>query len=108
MEIGKIWCDLQCFFFDENVKTWDPKTGNLLATMEGHFRSIRCLAISEKEGAIFSGSGDNKIKKWDLKTGNLLATMEGHSDSITRLAISEKEGAIFRGLSWTKKSRNGI
>ena len=76
--------------------------GEPLATMERHFRSIRCLAISEKEGAIFSAFGDNKIKAWDLKTGNLLATMEGHSNEITCLAISEKEGAIFSGFGDNK------
>merc|ERR1711941_244150 len=50
-----------------------------------------------KEGAIFSGSGDNSIKKWDIKTGALMATLEGHADEVTCLAISEKEGAIFSG-----------
>merc|ERR1712203_1280169 len=53
--------------------------------------------ISEKGGAIFSGSGDNSIKKWDIKTGALMATLEGHADEVTCLAISEKEGAIFSG-----------
>ena len=55
---------------DNKIMKWDLKTGNLLATMGGHFRSITCLTISEKEGAIFSGFADNKIKKWDLKTGS--------------------------------------
>ena len=65
--------------------------GEPLATMERHFRSIRCLAISVKEGTFFSGSADNKIKKWDLKTSNLLATMEGHFRSIRCLAISDQK-----------------
>merc|ERR1712217_933738 len=82
---------------DHGIKKWDIKTGALMATLEGHADMIRCLAISEKEGAIFSGSGDNSIKKWDIKTGALMATLEGHADEVTCLAISEKEGAIFSG-----------
>ena len=33
----------------------------------GHSHDVYTLAISEKEGAIFSGSDDETIKKWDLK-----------------------------------------
>ena len=74
-----------------------PPSDSKSAPLEGHSTDITCLAISEHEGAIFSGSHDNLIKKWDLNTGNLMETLQGHNSYITCLAISENEGAIFSG-----------
>merc|ERR1711972_1209276 len=59
---------------DNSIKKWDIKTGALMATLEGHADEVTCLAISEKEGAIFSGSGDKTIKAWESRRGSHLWT----------------------------------
>jgi formylglycine-generating enzyme required for sulfatase activity len=71
---------------DRTIKLWDPATGQLQATLEGHSASVNALAMLP-DGRLASGAFDNTIKIWDPATGQLQATLEGHSDYVFALAV---------------------
>jgi len=65
------------------VKKWNAKTGSEVKTLEGHTRSITCMAYVPDEQALFTGSDDNKVKKWNVQTGFEVKTLDGHTDRIS-------------------------
>jgi WD40 repeat protein len=60
------------------IQLWNPSTGELLRTLEGHSDRVACVAFSPDGQILASGSRDNTIKLWSLTTGKLLRTLEGH------------------------------
>ena len=55
--------------------------------MSGHTDAVGCLAFSENNQLVVSGSKDATIKVWDVYSGNCLNTMEAHSDQIWCIAL---------------------
>jgi len=49
---------------DRTIKLWDPASGQLQATLEGHSGSVRALAVLPG-GRLASGADDRTIKLWD-------------------------------------------
>jgi WD40 repeat protein len=49
---------------DRTIKLWDPATGELQATLEGHSGSVNALAVLPG-GRLASGAMDRTIKLWD-------------------------------------------
>ena len=85
------------------IKVWDVESGTLLASLRGHDRAVRPLAVSESK--LFSGDGDWKIIAWDLNTYQRLSTMEGNTDCVresaangTKLFSGSRDGSVF---AWT-------
>jgi WD40 repeat protein len=54
--------------FDRTIKLWDPASGQLQATLEGHSGSVNALAVLPG-GRLASGAGDRTIKLWDPASG---------------------------------------
>jgi WD40 repeat protein len=63
---------------DFTLRLWDGKTGEALATLEGHTDSVWTAQMLE-DGRILSWSHDCTLRLWDGKTGEALATLEGHT-----------------------------
>ncbi|KAF2455214.1 hypothetical protein BDY21DRAFT_324439 [Lineolata rhizophorae] len=59
--------------WDETVKLWDPGSGSLLRTLEGH------TAFSPDGRTVASGSWDRTVKLWDPGSGELLRTFNRDS-----------------------------
>uniref|UniRef100_A0A7S2HKM1 F-box domain-containing protein n=1 Tax=Haptolina brevifila TaxID=156173 RepID=A0A7S2HKM1_9EUKA len=74
---------------DHTVGKWDLCAGVRTATLEGHTRSVHCLALAHGSGAaagsnlLMTGSRDHTIKVWDLRTHACEHTLVGHSGSVT-------------------------
>jgi WD40 repeat protein/energy-coupling factor transporter ATP-binding protein EcfA2 len=79
------------------VELWDAKTGQELATLEGHKSLVFSLAFSPSGRTLASGSSDGTVKLWDAKTGQELATMKGHGDSVTSVAFSPDGRTLASG-----------
>ena len=75
---------------DHTVGKWDIGAGGVrTATLEGHARSVHCLALGHGSGAsagdniLLTGSRDHTIKVWDLRTHACEHTLSGHTGSVT-------------------------
>ena len=60
------------------VKLWDIRTGDCLATLEGHEYPILALAFSPDGNELVSGSGDTTLMMWDLENYARLHHLKGH------------------------------
>ena len=71
---------------DRTLKVWDVATGKCVATLEGHSKRVKCVAVFPDGRRVVSGSEDKTLKVWDVETGECVATLEGHSDVVRRAA----------------------
>ena len=46
------------------VLIWNPNTGQLLVTLEGHYQPVWALAFSPKGKILASGGDDRSIRLW--------------------------------------------
>ncbi|MFN6099353.1 MAG: protein kinase domain-containing protein, partial [Dolichospermum sp.] len=88
--------------YDNTIKLWNVKTGNLLQTLEGHSEWVysewvTSVAYSPDGQTLASGSRDDTIKLWNVKTGKLLQTFEGHSYSVNSVAYSPDGQTVASG-----------
>jgi WD40 repeat protein len=51
---------------DKTIRIWDPATGALLATLEGHTDAVTSLAFSPDGAKLLSGSLDGTIRIWRI------------------------------------------
>jgi WD40 repeat protein len=82
---------------DKTVKLWDPATGTLQQTLEGHSASVVAVAFSPDGNLVASGSNDKTIKLWDPATGTLQQTLEGHSNRVWAVAFSPDGKLVASG-----------
>ncbi len=83
--------------WDNNIKIWNLKNGNLIRTLSGHSNVIDSIVISPDGQTLVSGSADRTIKIWNLKNGNLIRTLSGHSRSVNSVAISPDGQTLVSG-----------
>ncbi|KAF3029168.1 hypothetical protein E8E12_000367 [Didymella heteroderae] len=62
--------------YDNTVRVWDAKTGQLLQTLEGHTWIVNSVAFSADGDRLASASLDETVRVWDAKTGQVLHTLE--------------------------------
>ncbi|KAJ5346751.1 uncharacterized protein N7506_000004 [Penicillium brevicompactum] len=76
--------------YDQNVKIWDPSTGELCHILKGHSDQVNSIAFAPGPDShlLASGSCDRSVKLWNADTGNLLHSLEGHSGSVNSIAFS--------------------
>ena len=60
------------------VKLWDIRSGDCLATLEGHEYPVLSLAFSPDGTELVSGSGDTTLMTWDVENHSRLHHMKGH------------------------------
>jgi WD40 repeat protein len=83
------------------IRIWDAKTGELVASLNGHTDWLMCLAWSLDGESLISGSIDYSIRTWNTKTWKQLAVLqvEGHTEEgIHGIAISPN-GRILASAS---------
>jgi WD40 repeat protein len=73
---------------DGTVRLWDPSTGALRGTIEGHSDLVDAVAFSPDGQLLASASGDGTVRLWDPSTGASRGTLEGHSDWVRAVAFS--------------------
>ena len=61
---------------DNEIKLWDPLSGRLIRSLEGHTNRIDWVAFSP-DGRQFVSSNRDQIKLWDALSGRLIRTLEG-------------------------------
>ncbi len=80
--------------YNNNIRMWNPITGNHIRTFRGHSQPVVSTAVSPQGNLLASGSSDKTIKLWNLNTGELLTTIRGHSAKVESLAFNQ-DGSIL-------------
>ena len=80
-----------------SVKRTGESGSTLLMTLKGHTGGINCVAFSNDNTCIVSGSNDNSVCVWDASTGALLTTLNGHTNSVNSVAFSSDGTRIMSG-----------
>jgi len=74
------------------IKIWDSKSGELVANLRGHQRSVRCLAWTADGKTLVSGSigiGSESIRTWNTTTWQQNSILTEHFDgSIISISTS--------------------
>ncbi|TXT57553.1 MAG: hypothetical protein BAJATHORv1_10255 [Candidatus Thorarchaeota archaeon] len=60
------------------IKFWDIRTGDCIATLEGHSYPILALSFSPDGDRLVSGSGDTTLGIWDVDEQARIRTLKGH------------------------------
>jgi len=73
---------------DSTVRLWDLASGSCAATLTNHKKSVRALALHEKEFTFASGGADN-IKQWKCPDGTFIKNLSGHNAIINAMALNQ-------------------
>ena len=96
--------------WDNTIKLWDLKSGELQRTLTGHLQDVASVIFLD-EKTLLSASYDRTIKRWHLDTGELLSslynysapmeslTINGHSQRIECFALS-RDGQVLASGSY--------
>jgi len=60
----------------------------LLATLNGHSKTVTSVSYSSDGGSIVSGSWDHSVRIWDAGTYQPVATLSGHTAAVTSVSYS--------------------
>ncbi|RKZ48455.1 MAG: hypothetical protein DRR00_19485 [Candidatus Parabeggiatoa sp. nov. 3] len=74
--------------WDNTIKLWNVKSGQLLQTLEGHQDLVLSIAFSFNGLFLVSGSADNTIKLWEVSTGQVLQTLTETNSWVGTLALN--------------------
>lgn len=91
---------------DKTVKLWDPTTGRLIQTLQGHTGGVTTLAFDRTGNLLASGSSDKSIRIWNTKTFKLLDTLNKHTGTVRGVSFGlygkllASGGADKIGKSW--------
>jgi WD40 repeat protein len=71
---------------DDTVRLWDPSSGRLLRTLEGHTGYVTSVAWRPDGRLLASASADKTVRLWAPSSGRLLRTLEGHTYAVSSVA----------------------
>jgi WD40 repeat protein/serine/threonine protein kinase len=87
---------------DHLIKLWDPQTGRLWTTLEGHEALVTAITYSPDGRTLASASFDKTLKLWDASTGQLRKTLTGAENRLRCVAFSP-DGRILAAGEQKKK-----
>ena len=64
--------------FDGTVRIWSTETGDSVFTLDEHRDRVNRIAVSPKDGNIFTTAGnDGVVHFWKINSGQLILSHEG-------------------------------
>jgi len=87
---------------DKTVRVWDVRSGEPVATLEGHTRSVWSVKNAQPalECSLLSAGNGGNVKLWDTRTWKARLTMNNNSNDALSVECSETH--IFAGSSSSK------
>jgi serine/threonine protein kinase len=86
--------NLAVAYWNNTIRVYDAKTGELKTLLAGHANSVRCLAYSDDDSILVSGAEDGTVRVWDVHNGELRATLKGHVGDVLAVAMSPDKASI--------------
>jgi WD40 repeat protein len=74
--------------YDQTVKLWDGRNGQLVKTLQGYTNWVLSVAFSPDGTLLASAHDDQTVKLWDVPTGQLVKTLHGHTAWVRSVAFS--------------------
>lgn len=82
---------------DMTLRKWCLQTGKCLATMEGHTKTVKDVAILPSGNACISASLDRTVRIWNLNTGHCSKTLKGHEDGVWCVTLTASGSMAVSG-----------
>ena len=80
------------------IKLWDPLSGRLLRSLEGHTNYVDWVAYSP-DGRQLASASRNQIKLWDPLSGRLLRSLEGPTGYVVARVAYSPDGKWLASAS---------
>ena len=81
---------------DGTVALWDPASGRLVRTFEGHTSMVAALAVSSDGQTVMSGSYDHTVRIWDSETGRCRQVVDNGDDGwVTGVAFTAYDTTVL-------------
>jgi WD40 repeat protein len=85
---------------DRTARIWDLEKRELLATLKGHEKGVRCLAPSPDGSVLATGSWDETIRLWDTSLEKEAIVLNGRrAGPVNSLAFSP-DGRLLAASEW--------
>jgi WD40 repeat protein len=85
-------------FYSEKVHIWDPETGRLVATCQGHAGRVQAVAFGP--GSLLATAGDDgDARLWDAATGQARAAIRAHEGGAFGVRV-DPTGTVLATLGW--------
>ncbi|PHJ23472.1 wd g-beta repeat-containing protein [Cystoisospora suis] len=72
---------------DAKIYLWEPTTGELKRTLDGHIRGVKALCFDAPNRVLLSGGFDYKLVAWNPYVGKKLHTIRGHSAPVISICM---------------------
>ena len=79
------------------IKLWNPSTGQLITTLEGHTSWVPWLEFNPSGDTLVSAGADQTIRFWNIKSGNERFDLRGHRDEVYTVSISPAGDHVVSG-----------
>jgi WD40 repeat protein/DNA-directed RNA polymerase subunit RPC12/RpoP len=87
---------------DQTVKTWDLKTGECTATLNGQSGGVISVAVTPDATRVLSASIDGYVTVWDANSGRELGNLKGHTSQVwSVVALRDNIHALSGGFDRT-------
>lgn len=80
--------------YDTIVQLWDPKTGKVQRTLEGHTEWVRSIAFSNNGEVVATGAEDG-IRLWNVSEGKEIRTLEGSLTGCIKVVKISPDGKML-------------
>lgn len=79
------------------LHVWNLRTGECLATLEGHEGEVRCVSITPDGRRAVSGGADGALCLWDLESGRRVNRFQAAEGSLSCVSITPDGERAFSG-----------
>lgn len=97
---------------DRSIRLWNPTTGLLLQSYNGHSRDVLGVAASSDNGKIASAGADRNVFLWDVGSGEQLRRYTAHWEKVNTVTFNEDSTVLLSGSfdatvrMWDLRSQN--